>query len=160
MKRKQTGQKGHSLIARRFIPQFIGPQFDDERTFENDDEQFDPIKTLLVHEPKTLHNHFSKDTVATSVNDVIAVNVMNMGLQRWITTTQDMNMIVDMINLLLGTRPNMRGDIFEDWLIWMPRLPNRDTALTNHNTLWCSKPIQELNGRQARQSHFLSKRPN
>ena len=35
-------------------------KFDDKRTFENCNEQFDPIKTLLVHGPKTLHNHFSK----------------------------------------------------------------------------------------------------
>ena len=33
-------------------------KFDDERTFENDDEQFDPIKTSSVHKPKTLHNNF------------------------------------------------------------------------------------------------------
>jgi hypothetical protein len=35
-------------------------EFNDERTFENDDEQFDLIKTLSVHEPKILHSHFSK----------------------------------------------------------------------------------------------------
>src|ERR1700678_2890426 len=37
-------------------------RFDDERSLENDDKQFDPIKTLSVHEPRTLHNHFLKDT--------------------------------------------------------------------------------------------------
>src|ERR1700678_1519772 len=71
-----------------------------------------------------------------------------------------MDMIIDNTVNLLRKRPNIREDIFEEWLIWTPRLPNRDTTITNHSTLWCSKPIQELNGRLARQSHFLSKRPN
>src|SRR5271168_5619578 len=64
-------------------------EFDDERTFENDDEQTDPIKSLSVHGLKSLRNHFSKDTAATSVNNVIAVNVRNTNLQKWITMAQD-----------------------------------------------------------------------
>ena len=76
--------------------------------FENCNEQFDPIKTLLVHGLKTLHNHFSKVTVATSVNDVITVNVMDMDLQKRIAMAQDMDIKVDdTMNILLGKRPNI-----------------------------------------------------
>src|SRR5271168_2107943 len=39
-------------------PDLLDHEFDDERAFEIDDEQFDPIKTLLVRKPKTLHNDF------------------------------------------------------------------------------------------------------
>ena len=35
-------------------------ELNDKRTFENNDEQSDLIKTLLVHGLKTLHNHFFK----------------------------------------------------------------------------------------------------
>src|ERR1700678_4282769 len=114
-----------------------------------------------VHGLKTLHNHFSKVTTATSVNDVIAVNVMNTNLQKLITMAQDVNMIInDIMNMLSGRRPNIWKDIFEDWLIWIPRLPNKNTVLTNHSTLRHSKPIQILNGRQARWRLFLSKQPD
>src|ERR1700678_1532474 len=68
---------------------------------------------------------------------------------------QDMDMIVkNVIDLLSGKKPNMWKDIFEDWLIW------KDTALTNHNTLQHSKPIQMLNRKQARQGLFLSGQPD
>src|SRR5271168_2847860 len=74
-------------------------EFDDEQTFENNDEQSDPIKTLSVHGLKSLHNHFSKVTAATSVNDIITemitVNVMDMDLQRWIAMAHDMDITVD-----------------------------------------------------------------
>src|SRR6202453_4284 len=83
-------------------------EFDDERTFENDDEQTDPIKSLSVHGLKSLRNHFSKVTAATSVNDVTTVNVMDMDLQKRIATAQDMDIKVDdTINILLGKRPNI-----------------------------------------------------
>src|SRR5271168_2920796 len=39
-------------------PDLLDQEFDDERTFGNDDEQFDPIKTLSVHGLKRLPNHF------------------------------------------------------------------------------------------------------
>src|ERR1700678_1088339 len=95
-------------------------KFDDEQTFENGDGQFDPIKTLLVHGLKTLPNHFSKVTVATSVNDVITVNVMNMDLQKWIVMAQDMNIAVnDTINILLGKGPDIGKDELKDWHIWI-----------------------------------------
>src|ERR1700678_1351116 len=136
-------------------------EFDDERTFENDNEQFDPIKTLSVHEPKTLHHHFSKITTATSVNDVIAVNFMNMDLQKWITMAQVMNMIINhTINILLGRRPNIWKDILEDSLIRILRLPNRNIALTNRSTLRYSKPIQKLSGKQTKRSLFLLGQPS
>jgi hypothetical protein len=51
---------------------FLGHEFNDERTFENSDEQFDLIRTLSAHELKRLHNHISKVTAATSVNDVMS----------------------------------------------------------------------------------------
>src|ERR1700678_2012783 len=118
-------------------------------------------KTLVVHEPKTLHNHFSKVTAATSVNDVIAVNVKNMGLRKWITMAQDMDMFInDTMNILSGRRPNIWKDILEDWLIWILSLSNRNTTFTNRSTLRYSKPIQKLNGKRAKQSIFLSKQRN
>ena len=48
----------------------------------------------------------------------------------------------------------MWEDIFKNWLIW------KDTALTNHSTLWHSKPIQILNRKQDRQGLFLSGQPD
>src|SRR5271168_3353846 len=118
-------------LPERSSPDLFYHKFDDERAFEIDDEQFDPIKTLSVREPETLHNHFSKVAAATSVNDV-----MNMDLQKWLTMAQDMNMIVNhTINILLGRRPNIWKDTLKDWLTRTPRLPNRNTALTTRNTL-------------------------
>jgi hypothetical protein len=94
----------------------LDQEFDDERTFENDDEQSDPIKTLLVHGLKTLHNHFSKVTTATSVNDIMTVNIMDMDLQRRIAMAHDMDITVDdMINILLGKRSNIWKDELKDW---------------------------------------------
>src|SRR5271168_2705073 len=138
--------------------QLLDPECSDERTLENDDEQSDPIKSLSVHGLKTLRNHhFSKVTTATSVNDVIAVNTMNMDTRKWITMARIVN---DTINLLSGKKPNSWKDIFEDWLIWIPRLPDKNTASINHSTLRHSKPIQTLNGKQARQRLFLSRQPD
>src|ERR1700678_3383649 len=56
----------------------LDQELNDEQTFENNNDQSDPIKTLSVHGLKMLHNHFSKVTVATSVNDIITVNIMDM----------------------------------------------------------------------------------
>src|ERR1700678_1523649 len=86
----------------------LDQEFDDEQTFENYDEQSDPIKTLLVHGLKMLHNYFSKVTVAPSVNDVTTVNVMDMDLQKRIAMSHDMDINVDdTMNVLLGKRPNI-----------------------------------------------------
>src|SRR6202522_2577239 len=138
--------------------QLLDPECSNERTLENDDEQSDPIKSLSVHGLKTLRNHhFSKVTAATSVNDVIAVNVTNMDPRKRITMARIVNY---MINSLSGKGPNILEDIFEDWLIWTPQLPNKNTALTNHSTLRHFKPIQILNGKQARQSLFLLEQPD
>jgi hypothetical protein len=104
----------------------LDQELDDERTFENDDEQFDPIKTLSVHEPRTLHNHFSKVAAATSVNDVIAVNNMNKDPQKRITLGRDMDITVEnKINVSLGKRPNMWKDESENWPIRLLRSPNK-----------------------------------
>ena len=65
-------------------------EFNDEHTFENDNEHSDPIKSLSVHGLKSLHNHFSKFTTATSVNDITMVNVMDMDLQKRIAMAHDM----------------------------------------------------------------------
>src|SRR6202522_2839279 len=112
--------------------QLLDPECSNERTLENDDEQSDPIKSLSVHGLKTLRNHhFSKVTAATSVNDVIAVNVTNMDPRKRITMARIVNY---MINSLSGKGPNIWEDIFEDWLIWTPQLPNKNTALANHST--------------------------
>ena len=91
-------------------------EYNDERSFENDDEQFDPIKILSVHGPKSLRNHFSKVTAATSVNDVTTVNVMDIDLQKRIAMAHDMDINVDdTINVLLGKRPNIWKDELKDW---------------------------------------------
>src|SRR6202522_4520064 len=92
------------MLPERLFPNLLAQEFDDERTFENDNEQFDPIKTLSVHGLKTLPNHFSKVTAATSVNDVMTVNVIDMDLQKRIAMAQIVN---DTINLLSGKRPNI-----------------------------------------------------
>src|SRR6202522_1315160 len=160
---KENGQDDHDtiILTEDLFLDLLDHGFDGKRTFENNDEQFDPIKTLSVHEPKTLHNHFSKVTAATSVNDVIAANVMNMDLRKWITMAQDMNVIVDnTINMLSEKKPNTWKDILEDWLIRILRSPNRNTEVTNCSILRHSETIRKLNEKQARQSLFLSGQPN
>src|SRR5271155_1560780 len=62
--------------------------------------------------------------------------------------------------ILSGKRPNIRMNILRDWLIWILRSPNRNTAYTNHSTLRYSKTIQMLNGKRTRQNLFLSNQPN
>src|SRR6202522_3790604 len=142
-KRKEKGQDNCDIIMlpERLFPDLLDQELDDEWTFRNNDEP----------------NHFSKDTVATSVNNVIAVNVTTMDPQKWITMAQIVN---NMINSLSGRGPNIWKDIFEDWRIWILQLPNKNTALTNHSILRHSKPIQILNGKQARQSLFLLEQPD
>src|SRR5271168_924789 len=127
-KRNANGQGNNDIIMlpERLFPDSMDQEFDDKWTFENDDEQFDPIKTLLVHEPKSLHNHFSKVTMATSVNDVIAVNVMNMNLQKWIMMAQDMNITVS--NMIKRKKLEIWKDELEDSLIGILRLPSQNTA--------------------------------
>src|SRR6202522_3004278 len=154
-------------LPERSSPDLLDHEFNDEQAFEINDEQFDPTKTLSAREPETLHNHFSKVATATSVNDVITVDDMNMDLQKWLTMAQDMNMIVKhTINILLGRRPNIWKDTLKDWLSWTPRLPNGNTAVTTRSTLrhyteeGTTKPIPILNGKQARQSLFLMKQPD
>src|ERR1700678_3454567 len=95
-KRNKDEQDNRDMIVlpERLFPDLLDQEFDDERTFEIDDEQSDPIKSLSVYGLKTLCNHFSKVAAATSVNDVITVNVMNMDLQKWMTMAQDMDTIV------------------------------------------------------------------
>src|SRR5271168_629309 len=59
---KKNGQDDHDtiILTEGLFLNLLDHGFDGKRTFENNDEQFDPIKTLSVHEPKTLHNHFQK----------------------------------------------------------------------------------------------------
>src|ERR1700678_2243238 len=107
-----------TMLPEDSFPNSLNHRFGDEQTFVINDEQSDPIKSLSVHGLKTLHNHFSKVATATSVNDVITVNVMNMDLQKWITMAQDMDTTVnDTINILSGKKPNIQKDILEDWFI-------------------------------------------
>src|SRR5271168_1133999 len=69
---------------------------------------------------------------------------------------QDMDITVNnAVNILLGKRDGLK-----DWLVWVLRSPNKNSASTNRSTLQYSKTIQILNGKQARQSLFLSQRPN
>src|ERR1700678_3661720 len=83
-KRNIDGQDCIDIIMspERLFPDLLDKELNDKRTFENDDEWFDPIKSLSVHGLKSLRNHFSKVTAATSVNDVKTVNVMNMNLKK------------------------------------------------------------------------------
>jgi hypothetical protein len=62
------------MLTEGLFLDLLDHKFDDEQTFENDDEQFDPIETLSFQGLKTLHNHFSKVTTATSVKDIITLN--------------------------------------------------------------------------------------
>src|SRR5271155_4036554 len=96
------------MLPDRLFPDLLDQEFDDKRTFENDDEQFDPIKTLSVHGLKTLPNHSPKVTMATSVNDVMTVNVIDMDLQERIAMAQDMDITVsNTINILLEKKPKI-----------------------------------------------------
>src|SRR6202522_4803329 len=158
-KQNEKGQDNCNIIMlpERLFPDLLDQELDDEQTFENNDEQFDPITTLSVQGLKTLPNHFSKVTAATYVNNVIAVNVTNVDLRKWITMARIVN---DMMNSLLGKRPNIWKDRLEDWHIWILRSPNRNTAYTNHSTLRYSKTIQMLNGKWTRQNLFLSNQPD
>src|ERR1700678_223503 len=77
----------------------------------------DVIKSLSIHGLKTLHNHFSNDTTAFSVNDVI-INVMDMHLQRPIATAQDMDLpIKEKLDVSLGKSPSMKTDEMKDWTV-------------------------------------------
>src|SRR6202522_3137827 len=137
-KQDENEQENRDMVKlpERSFPNLSDHEFDDERAFEIDDEQLDPIKTLSAREPETLHKHFSKVAAATSVNDVITVGDMNMDLQKWLTMAQDMNMIVNhTINILLGRRPNIWKDTLKDWLSRTPQLPNGNTAVTTRNIL-------------------------
>src|ERR1700678_4574122 len=85
VKKNKQDDKDMIMLPEDLFPNPLDYGFDDERTLEIDDGQSDPIKSLSVHGLKTLPNHFSKVTAATSVNNVIAVNVMNTNLQKRIT---------------------------------------------------------------------------
>ena len=127
-KRNMDGQDCIDIIMspERLFPDQLDQELNDERTFEKDDEWFDPIKTLTVHGLKRLPNHFSKVTAATSVNDVIAVSDMNKDPRKRITMVLNMDMTVEnVINTLLGKRPDIRKDESENWPIWLLRLPNK-----------------------------------
>src|ERR1700678_2937352 len=148
------------ILPAELLLNLLNHKFDDERTFKNDDEQFDPIKTLSVHEPKPLHNQISKVAMATSVNDVMTVKVIDMDLQKQKAMAQHRDITInDVIDTLLGKKPDLWKDKSKNRRIWIPR-PPKNTTLTNHSTLQQSKTIQILNRKQARQSLFLSERPN
>src|SRR6202789_1362792 len=143
-------------LPERSSPDLLDHEFDDERAFEIDDEQFNPIKTLSVRKPETLLNHFSKVAAATSVNDIITVNVMNTNPQKWMMTAHNMDITVNNAeNILLGKKDGLK-----DWLAWILQPPNEETASTDRSTPQYSKTIQILNRKQARWSLFLSKQPD
>src|ERR1700678_153198 len=146
------------VLPERLFSDLLDQEFDDKRTFEHDDEQFDPIKTLSVHEP--LHNQFSKVAAATSVNDVMTVKVIDMDLQKQKAMALHRDTTInDVIDTLLGKKPDLRKDKSKNRRIWIPR-PPKNTTLTNLGTLQKSKTIQILNEKQARQSLFLSGQPD
>src|ERR1700678_2191425 len=82
VKKNEQDDKDTIMLPEDSFPNSLDYGFDNEQTFEIDDEQSDPIKSLLVHGLKTLHNHFSKVTAATFVNDAMTVNIMDMDLQK------------------------------------------------------------------------------
>src|ERR1700678_828480 len=90
-------------------------ELNNERTFENNDEQSDLIKSLSVHGLKSLCKHFSKVTVATFVNDVTTVNIMDMDLQKRIAMAHDMDINVDDTMNVLLKRPNIWKDELKNW---------------------------------------------
>src|SRR5271168_2020539 len=158
-KDKQDNRDMVMLPAELFL-NLLNHKFDDEQTFKNDDEQFDPIKTLSVHEPKPLHNQFSKVAAATSVNDVMTVKVIDMDLQKQKAKAQHRDITInDVIDTLLGKKPDLWKDKSKNRRIWIPR-PPKNTTLTNHSTLQQSKTIQILNRKQARQSLLLPGQPD
>src|ERR1700678_2430831 len=90
-KRNKKEQDNRDIIAlpEELFLRLSSHGFSNELTFEKDNEQFDPIKTLSVHKPKRLHNHFSKVTATTSVNDEMTVNIKKRDLQRQNTKRYD-----------------------------------------------------------------------
>src|ERR1700678_3408484 len=144
-KKDEQDNKDMLMLPEGLFPNSLDYGFDEEQTLEIDDGQPDPIKSLSVHGHKTLRNHFSKVTAATSVNNVIAVNVTNTNLQKWIMMARDMDITVNnAVNILLGKRDGLK-----DWLAWILRSPNKNTASTDRSTLQYSKTIQILNGKQS-----------
>jgi transposase InsO family protein len=82
---------------------------------DDENDTPDAIKSLSIHGLKTLRNHFSNDTAAISVNDVI-INVLDMDLQKRIATAQEMDIPVkEAMNMLLKKNPNMWKDEMKDW---------------------------------------------
>src|ERR1700678_47180 len=61
-KQNEKGQDNNNkiILPERLFPDLLDQEYDDEQTFEIDDEQSDPIKSLSVYGLKTLCNHFSK----------------------------------------------------------------------------------------------------
>jgi hypothetical protein len=52
----------------------------------------------------------------TSVNDIITVNIMDMDLQKQIVMAHDMDITInDIMNVLLGNRPNIWKDKLKYW---------------------------------------------
>src|ERR1700678_1383267 len=161
VKKDEQDDKDMIMLPEDLFPNSLDYGFDDKRTLEIDDGQSDPIKSLSVHGPKTLHNHFSKVTAATSVNDVITVNSTDLDLLKWITMAQNRNITINnMIDTLSGKKADTWRDESKNWRIWIPQSPNKNTMLTNHSTLQHSKTIQILNGKQARRSLFLLEQPD
>src|ERR1700678_4264714 len=108
---REQDKKDMIMLPEGLFLNLLDREFNDECTFENDNEQSDPIKSLSVHGLKSLHNHFSKVTVATSVNDVTTVKVMHMDLQKQTAMAHDMDINVDeTMNILLGRKPNIWKD--------------------------------------------------
>src|SRR5271168_1171176 len=81
----------------------------------DEDDVPDAIKSLSIHGLKTLLNHFSNDTRAISVNDVI-INVLDMDLQKRIATAQEMDIPVKRkMDILSRKSPNIWKDKMKDW---------------------------------------------
>src|SRR6202522_1760783 len=90
---------------------------------DDENDTPDTIKSLSIHGLKTLRNHFSNDTAAISVNDII-INVLDMDLQKQIATAQEMDIPVkEAMNILLKKNPNMWKNEMKDWWnYWMKAL--------------------------------------
>src|SRR6202522_1302204 len=115
-KKNEQDDNDMTMLPEDSFPTSLNHRFDDERTFVIDDKQSDPIKSLSVLGLKNLRNHFPKVATATSVNNVIAVNVMDMDLQKRIVMAHDIDINVDnTMNILLGKRPNIWKDELKDW---------------------------------------------
>src|SRR6202522_4489129 len=107
-----------------------------------------------------LFTRIAKYQLRAAATLVMTVKVIDMDLQKQKAKAQHRDITInDVIDTLLVKKPDLWKDKSKNRRIWIPR-PPKNTTLTNRSTLQQSKTIQILNGKQARQSLFLSGQPD